>query len=191
MVADDPTIAKRAEASLADLTTQIRAEHEAVIGSFNSGFCHAVRCGELLIAAKKIAGHGGWLPWFRANQWISARTASDYMRIAAHRATIDAKSADSADLTIQSALKLLSPPKSQSRPTAATSTATPPSSPSEKRIAAALAITSTPLSSPLLWALERTIADFKKAHPDIDQETIASTVRRLLGLLVDQARVLQ
>ena len=98
---------------LADLTAEIRIEHEAVIGSLKAGFHHAVRCGELLIEAKRITGHGGWLPWFRANQWISARTASDYMRITAHRAEIETKSAKSADLTIQAALKSLSPPKPQ------------------------------------------------------------------------------
>jgi hypothetical protein len=104
---------------LLDLTIEIKVEHQAVVGSFKSGFHHAVRCGALLFEAKKIAGHGGWLPWFKANRWITSRTASDYMRLAANRTTIEAKSADSADLTIQAALRLLSSPKPQASTTKA------------------------------------------------------------------------
>jgi hypothetical protein len=120
---------------LADLTAEIQIEHEAVIGSFKSGFDHAVRCGELLIKAKKIVDHGCWLPWLKANPWISSRTASDYMRLAANRSVIEAKSAESADLTIQSALRLLAPPKSE--PIIPTPSSTLPVPPSEKRITAA------------------------------------------------------
>jgi hypothetical protein len=105
---------------IVDLTAQIRSEHEAVVGSFRSGFAHAVKCGELLLEAKDVAGHGNWLPWLRANPWISERAASNYMRLATNRAEIDAKSACSADLTISAALKLLSPPPAAEAPTAPT-----------------------------------------------------------------------
>jgi hypothetical protein len=128
-----------AAGKMLDLTTEIRAAHQAVIGSIKNGFYEAIRCGELLTEMKDEAGHGGWLPWLKANPWISPRTASDYMRLAAAFTTDDAKSAAAADLTIRSALRLLSPPKSQPTARSPASVSTGSSSPpSEKRVQAAL-----------------------------------------------------
>ena len=43
---------------------------------------HAIRAGELLIAAKRRVPHGGWGQWVKANFPGSERTAQNYMRLA-------------------------------------------------------------------------------------------------------------
>ena len=42
----------------------------------------AVEAGRLLIEAKDQVGHGGWLPWLKANTSVSERTAQYYMKLA-------------------------------------------------------------------------------------------------------------
>lgn len=71
----------------------------------------AKRAGELLIAAKAKVAHGQWLPWLSANcPTLKERTARAYMRLAKNWETLEFKSAESAVLTIDAALKLLSEP---------------------------------------------------------------------------------
>jgi hypothetical protein len=93
-----------------DLANRIRAEHREVLASTRRGLQHAMACGDLLQRARDEAGHGNWLAWLAANcPEIPERTASQYMRLARHRAEIETvKSADIADLTITGALAFLS-----------------------------------------------------------------------------------
>ena len=44
---------------------------------------NVIKIGKMLIEAKKIAGHGGWLPWLQHSFAWSERTAQNYMKIAA------------------------------------------------------------------------------------------------------------
>lgn len=67
---------------------------------------HVIAAGKLLIEARQKVGHGKWYKWLRAND-IGIRTAQVYMQVAKIITELgEAKSAESADLTIQSALAL-------------------------------------------------------------------------------------
>jgi hypothetical protein len=62
-----------------------------------------------LLQAKASLGHGQWLPWL-ATTGIPERGAQRYMRIAGNRATIEAKFDSVTDLSVTTALRLLSKP---------------------------------------------------------------------------------
>ena len=67
---------------------EINREHQLARMSADSAVQHAMRCGNLLVAAKIEAKHGGWLPWLSANcPEISQRTAQCYMRL--HQQLVD------------------------------------------------------------------------------------------------------
>jgi len=53
--------------ALPDLAQAIEAEHHATVSAFRATLEHAIRCGELLLEAKKLLGHGDWLPWIKKN----------------------------------------------------------------------------------------------------------------------------
>jgi hypothetical protein len=48
------------------------------------GLRHPIAAGELLIEARRLQPHGGWLRWLEANCQIPERTAQAYMRLARH-----------------------------------------------------------------------------------------------------------
>jgi hypothetical protein len=60
--------------SLADLRERLKAEHAAVAGALTSSLQHAMACGDILIEAKSMIPHGGWLPWLET-AGVSARLA--------------------------------------------------------------------------------------------------------------------
>ncbi len=57
----------------ADLATRIRAAHETAQAGARRALEDAVRCGELLLEAKRLVGHGRWLPWLAENTGIGSR----------------------------------------------------------------------------------------------------------------------
>jgi hypothetical protein len=61
---------------------EINAEHERAYGKATEALEHARRAEELLLQAKKVLGHGQWLPWLKEHCRFSARTAQGYMRLA-------------------------------------------------------------------------------------------------------------
>ena len=68
---------------LTHLAAQINAEHRVVRSSFKDVVDHAIRAGDLLIAAKELVGkHGEWLPWLQINCDVGERAAQNYMKIA-------------------------------------------------------------------------------------------------------------
>jgi hypothetical protein len=71
--------------ALEALAEQIEIEHAACEAMQNAALAHAIVCGEKLIAAKRLAGHGNWLPWVAENLSFGERTATNYMRIARNR----------------------------------------------------------------------------------------------------------
>ena len=83
-----------------------------------------MEAGRLLIQAKDQVGHGGWLPWLKANTSVSERTAQAYMKVARDLP----KSAVTADLTLDEALKLLGAPKADPKRQAARRSAASPRS---------------------------------------------------------------
>ena len=114
---DNPTNYRRDTAptaptapSLDDLAQRIKTEHQEIMGAKRNIVERAMKAGDLLIQAKAKAGHGNWLNWLKANcVGISERTANVYMKLAEGRAKIEEKlkSAATADLTINEALRSL------------------------------------------------------------------------------------
>lgn len=99
------------QVDLQTIAQQIADEHEACSAAARQSLQHAMRCGDLLLQAKRECGHGKFSPWLADNFPGSKRTAQVYMRLAKNRATVEAKSAESALLSIDEAVKLLAEPK--------------------------------------------------------------------------------
>jgi hypothetical protein len=94
--------------SLPDLAARIRIEHRAASDKLSEALAHAMAAGDLLIEAKALVPHGGWLPWLADHVDISERTAQLYMRVAKNRAEIEASKAQRiADLSLGEAMALL------------------------------------------------------------------------------------
>jgi hypothetical protein len=93
--------------SLDALAAQINAEHEGVCASLRQSLQGAFKCGDLLIKAKRIAGHGNFEDWVHAHCDFGIRTAQFYMRVARNRAEIEAKAKPDSFLTMDDALNLL------------------------------------------------------------------------------------
>ena len=75
---------------LTRLAARIRLEHEASAIAMKRGLDHAMTAGDLLREAKRLAGHGHWLPWLRDHFVMTDRTASRCMRIVKNRKVIEA-----------------------------------------------------------------------------------------------------
>lgn len=97
---------------LSDIASDINTAHDAAISHANQAVQLARRCGELLLEAKSQLGHGKWLPWLNTHCRVSARQASNYMRVALHW---DALPHDE-DLTIKRAVAYLAKPIPKSAP---------------------------------------------------------------------------
>jgi len=92
------------------LVAQINAEHGKAIDAANTAIGHAVKIGEMLTEAKGLVKHGEWLTWVTGNLSFGDRQARKYMQIFDGKDAIEANRTCNADLTIDSALKLLAPP---------------------------------------------------------------------------------
>jgi phage N-6-adenine-methyltransferase len=96
---------------LADLAAGINADHEAAERTARTALEYARSAGEKLLTAKGQVQHGQWLPWLADNcPRLATRTAQTYMKLAREWETLMAKCADSAHLSIDGALKLLTAP---------------------------------------------------------------------------------
>lgn len=93
------------------LSAQINKEHQACVRAARQALDHAMRCGDLLVEAKAGCPHGEWQPWLAEHFDGSARSARGYMRLANNRELLEPKTAESAVLSIDGALKLLSGPR--------------------------------------------------------------------------------
>ena len=97
--------------SLPELATAINVEHDAAERTARRAIEHARSAGENLLMAKAQVEHGQWLPWLSANcPALSARTARAYMQLSRNWGMLETKTADSANLSIDAALKLLNTP---------------------------------------------------------------------------------
>ena len=92
---------------LQDLAGAINREHAAATAAAKTAVAHALNAGRLLLQAKAQMAHGEFLPWLRSHCAVKQRQARQYMRLAKGWATIEAKTAPGADLTIKGALRLL------------------------------------------------------------------------------------
>jgi hypothetical protein len=93
--------------SLAGLAGQINAAHLRAESAIRDGLAHAREAGKLLIKAKKLAGHGNWLPWLKRHCRFSQRTAQVYMRVARLWPQLSANPQRVAHLTLREAIEPL------------------------------------------------------------------------------------
>ncbi len=102
--------------ALADLASQINAEHKACHFAMRESIKHAVRAGELLIEAKVGLPHGEWAGWIDAHCEFSDRTARAYMRIAKELPKLDEEKRQRvADLPLREALVSIADPVAKDR----------------------------------------------------------------------------
>ncbi len=94
--------------TLPALASAINRHHDAAQDAARTAIENAIECGRLLLQAKKQVGHGGWLPWLKANTSVSERQSQRYMRVAT--GAIEGKYDATSDLTIDGALGLLAGP---------------------------------------------------------------------------------
>ncbi len=100
-----------ADSDLSALALAINEEHALAERHAELAIHRAKRAGDMLNSAKGKVPHGEWLPWLATNcPTLKERTARAYMRLARNWEQLESKSADSAVLTIDAALKLLSEP---------------------------------------------------------------------------------
>jgi hypothetical protein len=97
-------------ASLDELAERIRDAHTAITVAFSNAIDRAIDAGQTLIIAKKLVPHGRWGE-FLERCGIGARQAERYMRLACLVAANPTCKSDLAELSIEQAIKLLSPPK--------------------------------------------------------------------------------
>jgi hypothetical protein len=107
------TDALRAESNrLPILAASINDHAAAADAATRRGLEHAIAAGLLLIEAKELVGHGGWLAWLQASCRVGQRQAQTYMRLARNRHKLEAlKNESAAYLTIAAAEALVGRPK--------------------------------------------------------------------------------
>jgi hypothetical protein len=110
-----PAVVKADVASLDELESRIRTAHAGVVSAFSSAIGKSLEAGQALIAAKKLIAHGQWIPFLRRCD-INDRTARRYMQFTElvdekRSSTTDFASllVELADLTLEQAIKRLSP----------------------------------------------------------------------------------
>jgi DUF3102 family protein len=67
---------------LAALAARIRQAHADIDDAFRTAADRAIEAGNALLEAKRLVGHGGWLPWLEARVQLSVRQAQRYMKVA-------------------------------------------------------------------------------------------------------------
>jgi hypothetical protein len=110
---------------LTDLAAQINAAHAEVIEGARRSLEHAFKVGELLIKAKRLieqqhggSSYGHWMGWVAQHCAFEKSTGEYYMRVAEHRAEIEAKAKSQpvGNLTLRGALALIKKPRKPSPP---------------------------------------------------------------------------
>lgn len=123
------TTEKPADATLDEMASEIKTEHDAVLHAVRKSLAHARNAGELLSKAKEQVKETEfqWGKWVEKKCGIIERTANNYLRIYERWDEIEAKSktqpGDLVRLTVRAALAMLktktSPPKVQRKLTLA------------------------------------------------------------------------
>jgi hypothetical protein len=96
--------------SLHDLAANVRASHASVLAAFSTAANHAVEAGLSLATAKRCTDHGRWTDFVRSCD-LTPRTAARYMQLADLAGQIGRATTDLNGLSIERAIKHLSPPK--------------------------------------------------------------------------------
>ena len=103
------------QVSFDDLTVRIRDAHLSVVSAINSATDNAVTAGKLLIEAKKQTPHGQWGEFLKRCD-VGERQSQRYMKLAELVEANPTSKSDLTDLSIEQAIKRLSPPKTHDRP---------------------------------------------------------------------------
>jgi hypothetical protein len=96
--------------SRAQLAERFRKAQADFLHAASNAILHAISAGQALIAAKELTPHGQWGK-FLASCDIGERQAERYVRLAGLAAANPTCKSDLAGLTIEAAIKKLSPPK--------------------------------------------------------------------------------
>ena len=104
------SIAGQDSPSLDDLANRIRDAHTGVGAAFSSAVDRAIDAGQTLSIAKGLVPHGQWGEFLK-RCGVGERQAERYMRLAWLAAANPTCKSDLAELSIEQAIKLLSPPK--------------------------------------------------------------------------------
>lgn len=98
--------------SLDALAIRINEQQEQIEQAWGMTLELAKQAGEMLIEAKRLAGHGNWLPWLETHCRVSASMAEKYMKIAKGWDTLAAGNPEYVpNLSIRDAVKLLAKPR--------------------------------------------------------------------------------
>ena len=86
---DVTTIEETQAGELARLGEEFRKAHQELEANklrlqatFKQSTAEAIACGKILVEAKKLVGHNGWMKWVKEHANISLSTAERYMHLA-------------------------------------------------------------------------------------------------------------
>jgi hypothetical protein len=113
LTAQELVAAKAQTCSDAELARRIQAAHEAAQAGARTALESAILCGELLLEAKRLVGHGRFLPWLDENTTLGPRQAQRYMRVARNQ---DALRNASSETHLAGAMALLAGSKGEPAP---------------------------------------------------------------------------
>jgi hypothetical protein len=92
---------------LSKLAADIHCESAAAEANMRQGYAHAVAAGRMLLEAKPLVGHGGWLEWIEKTCRVSVRSAQRYMQVARDLPKLDEANATRvAEMSLRDALQL-------------------------------------------------------------------------------------
>jgi len=113
--ATTPVAPAPADMTVPDLAKAINDRLSAIAANTRNTLQRSIEIGDLLLEAKERVGHGNFEAWLLDHCQLSFRSARRYMKFAKERPQIEAqaKSATLADLSINTAQRLLAPPKRQ------------------------------------------------------------------------------
>jgi hypothetical protein len=109
----DLVVTEAQTCSGAALAKRIQAAHEAAQAGARTALENAILCGELLLEAKRLVGHGRFLPWLDENTTLGPRQVQRYMRVARNQ---DALRNASSETHLAGAMALLAGSRDEPAP---------------------------------------------------------------------------
>ena len=95
---------------LGQLAEQINEAHIEAEDSMSRGLGYAIHAGRLLVRAKALCKHGGWLTWCHENFHGTSRTCQGYMRLARSLSAGELNTQRVSHLPLRETLRLISKP---------------------------------------------------------------------------------
>ena len=166
---------------LDDLMAAINREHCGTIRAAKTTLDHAMRCGDLLAAAKAKVPHGGWGSWIVENTDFTTRTASNYMKLASNRKSISEMDHGGGVVDV---IKLLNQADSPPAPSSAPPPSSAPAKSSPLIIDAEIILTPSSHDSDAIDETEPLFIAIKKHRPEAEPDPIYHAVDRLIFALL-------